>query len=99
MAKGQITERTFRLVTAGYIKYLEYYCENKADIGVNFLIIIVDRYKTLDHLLSARLKGLICSLGLPVRCPLPLNRGARLIEVILLLFYKRNDWDLNLVSA
>ena len=36
MAKGQITERTFRLVTAGYIKYLEYYYENKADIGVIF---------------------------------------------------------------
>ena len=39
--KRQITERTFRLVTAGYIKYLEYYYENKADIGVNFLIILI----------------------------------------------------------
>ena len=63
MAKGQITERTFRLVTAGYIKYLEYYDENKADIGVNFFIIIVDRYKTLDHLLSVRLKGVDLFIG------------------------------------
>ena len=63
MAEGQITERSFRLVTAGYIKYLEYYYENKADIGVNFLIIIVHRYKTMGHLLSVRLEGVDLFIG------------------------------------
>ena len=38
-------------------------------------------------------------MGPQVRCPRPLKRGARLIEVILLVFYKRNDWDLSLVSV
>ena len=81
MAKGQITERTFRLVTAGCIKYLEYYYENKADIGVNFLIIIVDRYKTLGRLLSVRLKGVDLFIGTSCKMPAsakercPPNRG------------------------
>ena len=98
MAKGQITERTFRLVTAGYIKYLEYYDENNADIGVNIFIICVHRYKTFDHLLSVRLKGVDLFIGTSCKV-VPLKRGVRLIEVILLVFSKRNDWDLNLMFA
>ena len=81
MAKGQTRERTFRLVTAGYIKYLEYYYENKADIGVNFFIIIVDHYKTLDHLLSVRSKrvnlftGTSCKVSASAKERCPPNRG------------------------
>ena len=81
MAKGQIAERTFRLVTAGYIKYLEYYYENKTDIGVNFFIIIVDRYKKLDHLLSVRSKGVdsfigtSCKVSASAKERCPPNRG------------------------
>ena len=44
MAKVPITERTFQLVNAGYIKYQAYYYEYKADIGVNSFIIIIDHY-------------------------------------------------------
>ena len=81
MVKGHITERTFQLVKAGYIKYLEYYYENKADIGVNSYIIIVDRYKTLDHLLSVCSKRVDLFIGTSCKVPAfakkrcPPNRG------------------------
>ena len=43
-------------------------------------------------ILPVRVKRLICSLGPPIRGPL---RGAvRLMEVMLLVFYIRNAWDL-----
>ena len=66
----------------------EWRCNN-AKIAVKFIILLC---------LSAWM-GLICSLGPPMRCPLPLKRGVHLMEVMLLVFYKRNDWNLSLVSA
>ena len=46
-----------------HFDYLEYYSGNKADIGVHCSIFIVDRYKTLGHLLSVCLKEVNLFIG------------------------------------